>query len=93
MTSFELITFDCYGTLIDGENGIIKKMIPVLESHGVSISKNSILEAYSKYRVVLREVLKKFGHEFNFIPTKEDELILENSLISFCDEYISINIH
>lgn len=76
MTSFdqfELITFDCYGTLIDWENGIIKGIAPVLESHGVFISKDAILEAYSKYeseiqsleyskyRVVLREVLKKFG--------------------------------
>ena len=31
---FELLTFDCYGTLIDWEKGILDAVRPVFETHG-----------------------------------------------------------
>src|SRR5215212_10645011 len=32
---YEVLSFDCYGTLVDWESGIISGLRPVLRSHGV----------------------------------------------------------
>ena len=38
MREFDVITFDCYGTLIDWESGILAAVQPVLMRHGVQIA-------------------------------------------------------
>jgi len=43
---FDTLTFDCYGTLIDWESGILGALRPVLERHGVRMGDDGILERY-----------------------------------------------
>ena len=48
-SAFKVVTFDCYGTLIDWETGILRAMAPLLDSHGVSLPEGEILERYGRY--------------------------------------------
>jgi 2-haloacid dehalogenase len=76
---FEALTFDCYGTLIDWETGILAGLRPSLSAHGISPPDDELLEVYSRaeaaaeagpylrYREVLarslREVCRHYGVE------------------------------
>lgn len=40
---FEVLSFDCYGTLIDWESGILNALKGILLSHNLDIDENSIL--------------------------------------------------
>ena len=83
--SFEVLTFDCYGTIVDWEQGILATLRPVLEAHGVETADAEVLQRYAgfeaaveagpylRYADVLRRVLVEFGAYFGFAPT-EDEL-------------------
>jgi 2-haloacid dehalogenase len=44
---FEALTFDCYGTLIDWEAGILAALRPVLAARGVSPPDDDLLEAFA----------------------------------------------
>ncbi|MCG8608492.1 haloacid dehalogenase type II [bacterium] len=80
-SQYEALTFDCYGTLIDWETGIIAALDPVLKDHGVSLAPDELLERYAaiearieagpfkNYKSVLQEVLRNFGEEFGFTPS------------------------
>jgi 2-haloacid dehalogenase len=46
---FEALTFDCYGTLIDWEAGILAGIRPVLERRGVHASDDQVLEVYAGF--------------------------------------------
>jgi 2-haloacid dehalogenase len=82
---FEALTFDCYGTLIDWENGILTALRPVLEAHGVGVEEEEgLLESFGRhetaieageylpYREVLARVLGRLGDERGFSPTEEE---------------------
>ncbi|RPI10357.1 MAG: haloacid dehalogenase type II [Zetaproteobacteria bacterium] len=81
---FEVLTFDCYGTLIDWETGIWAALHPVLARHRVGVSVDSALELYGAlesdaergpyrdYKSVLRTVLTGFGARLGFAPTPEE---------------------
>ena len=32
---FDVLSFDCYGTLIDRETGLVQALHPILHAHGV----------------------------------------------------------
>lgn len=86
------LTFDCYGTLIDWETGILGALRPLLESHGVRMTDDAILELYAKiefdaecgmympYRDILKRAVDKFGERCGFVPSPEERLCLLNSL-------------
>jgi 2-haloacid dehalogenase len=81
---FEVLTFDCYGTLIDWETGIRDALRPVFSVHGVKLPDEEALELYGEletqaergeymeYRRVLRTVLEGFGERLGFAPTEEE---------------------
>ena len=50
---FEALTFDCYGTLIDWEAGILAGLRPVLAERGVTRTDDELLEAYAKFEAEL----------------------------------------
>jgi 2-haloacid dehalogenase len=89
---FDLITFDCYGTLIDWETGIFSVLKPVLATHGKSIPGAELLELYGEfeaeaeageyqnYREVLRSVVRSFGRRLQFTPTVDEVEALANSV-------------
>jgi 2-haloacid dehalogenase len=51
--SIRLITFDCYGTLIDWENGILAALRPLLCRDGRQLSDLQILELYGEIEAEL----------------------------------------
>src|SRR5262249_18860596 len=81
----DVLTFDCYGTLIDWETGILKALQPILRSHGVELDDEHALETYAEfeaavergpyltYREVLATCLRNFGERYGFTPS-DDEL-------------------
>jgi 2-haloacid dehalogenase len=78
---FEVLTFDCYGTLIDWETGLLAALAPVFARHGVGLSGERTLEVfgaleseierepYQPYRDVLGRVLTRMGERLAFTPS------------------------
>lgn len=89
---FEVLSFDCYGTLIDWENGILKALKTILSSHSPNLSDKQILERfaeresiqesgeYFKYREILKRVVENFGAQLNFAPTEAELNALAESI-------------
>lgn len=48
LTRYDALTFDCYGTIIDWETGILNALRPVLMRHGVELPDDAILELYGE---------------------------------------------
>jgi len=90
--SYEILSFDCYGTLIDWETGILAALAPVLARHGRSVLDEALLEAfgeleagaerppYRPYAVVLEEVVEGLGRRFGFTPDAAERGVLAASL-------------
>ena len=90
--SVEFLTFDCYGTLIDWEAGILDALRSVLGGHGVAAADERILECYAEleaegeagpykpYREILAEVVDGFGRRFGFQPTDDDRVAMVDSV-------------
>ncbi len=86
--NYEVLSFDCYGTLVDWESGIISGLRPVLRSHGVQATDDEILDLhaqtehklqaaskngrYVKYRDVLGEEVREAGRRWGFEPSPSD---------------------
>ena len=49
LTDFKALTFDCYGTLIDWESGMIEALKPLTSKASRSLSRNEILEAHARH--------------------------------------------
>lgn len=91
-TRFEIVTFDCYGTLIDWEAGLLPVLHRILSAHGKNIDSATILKlygdfelrseqgAFQPYRQVLESVVSQFGVELGFTPTAEVMRSLPDSL-------------
>lgn len=89
---FEIFTFDCYGTLINWEAGILSALHQILSAHGKKIDDAKLLKLYGEfeqlseagtfhpYREVLQSVVRRFGAELGFTPTAEQARSLPDSL-------------
>jgi 2-haloalkanoic acid dehalogenase type II len=51
--AFDIITFDCYGTLIDWENGIAEAFLQAARLDGLTLSRHDILHAYHQLEPVV----------------------------------------
>jgi len=92
---FQVLTFDCYGTLIDWETGIFSALRPILAAHGKEISDSQLLTLYSDleseaeqgefrpYHEVLEYVVRGFGERLAFMPTDTQVRSLPDSLASW----------
>lgn len=92
---FEVITFDCYGTLINWEDGILNCLRPMLTRHNRTADDATILELfgdfeasaeqgeYRRYCEVLESVVQKFGDRLEFTPTLEEIRSLPESLANW----------
>jgi 2-haloacid dehalogenase len=49
LSQYKWLSFDCYGTLIDWESGILGYLRPLLRRHGRHIDDNQILHLYSEF--------------------------------------------
>jgi 2-haloacid dehalogenase len=89
---FEVLTFDCYGTLINWEDGILRCLHRILAMHGVDTGDATILQLYGDfealaehgeyrcYREVLQSVVQQFGEKLGFVPTQQELRSLPESL-------------
>jgi 2-haloacid dehalogenase len=93
---YEVLSFDCYGTLVDWESGIISGLRPVLRAHRVEVTDDEILAlhaqtehklqaapkggVYVKYRDVLGEEVREAGRRWGFEPSPSEVEALPNSV-------------
>ncbi len=47
LSNFKALTFDCYGTLIDWESGMVAGLKPLTDRLPQPLSRNAILEAHA----------------------------------------------
>jgi 2-haloalkanoic acid dehalogenase type II len=48
------LSFDCYGTLIDWETGIIEALRPWVERHGLDVDRDALLDAFSTHETAVQ---------------------------------------
>ena len=53
LTDFTTLTFDCYGTLIDWESGIVASLQPLLARLGTTRSRDAALAAFARHETRL----------------------------------------
>ena len=92
---FEILTFDCYGTLINWEEGLLTALHRILAAHGHHLEDTALLKLYGDfeelsergdfhpYREVLQSVVRRFGAQLGFSPTDEETRSLPDSLPSW----------
>jgi 2-haloacid dehalogenase len=92
---FEILTFDCYGTLINWEAGILSALHRILSAHEKQIDDGALLKLYGDfeqlsesgvfhpYRQVLESVVRRFGAQLGFSPTADEARSLPDSLPSW----------
>src|SRR3954452_9989762 len=91
-TGFEILTFDCYGTLIEWESGILPVLRSLLAAHLKTADDATLLQLYGDfeqraeaapyqtYRDVLASVVRQLGKEFGFTPNQAEEASLSEAL-------------
>jgi 2-haloacid dehalogenase len=81
LSDFSVLTFDCYGTLIDWETGISEALMPWLREAGVDLERDQVLEAFGElesaqqaatpgmlYPQLLAEVHRGLAGRFGIAP-------------------------
>ena len=87
LTDFKALTFDCYGTLIDWESGMIAGLEPLTSRVGRALSRDEILEAHARhesahqartpakrYRDLLPTVYRRLAEEWG-VPVSWEECV------------------
>lgn len=80
---YRVLTFDCYGTLVDWGSGIIASLRPMLARCEIRASDEVLLNLFGelepqvqsgggRYAEVLQEVLHRMGRRLGFTPSRED---------------------
>jgi 2-haloacid dehalogenase len=84
LEQYTVLTFDCYGTLINWEQGILAALRPLLVAHSCPLSDHDLLErfatletaaeagVYRPYTEVLRHVVEGLGAQLHFTPTPDE---------------------
>ncbi|MCU4179126.1 haloacid dehalogenase type II [Bosea sp. BH3] len=85
LTDFKALTFDCYGTLIDWESGMVAALQPLVAKVGRPLSRNEVLEAHARhestqqlhtpakrYSDVLATVYRRLAEEWS-VPASWEE--------------------
>jgi len=49
LTDFKVLTFDCYGTLIDWETGIVNALRRLLRKDSAERSRDDVLASFARY--------------------------------------------
>jgi 2-haloacid dehalogenase len=90
---FDALTFDCYGTLIDWETGILEALRPLLAAHEMNVTDDTaLLELYAQgeaeaeagdylpYREVLRRTLLFIAGRLGVAIAPDEEFVLADSV-------------
>ena len=91
--SIRLITFDCYGTLIDWESGLLAALRPMFLRHSKAIPDQQLLEEYGeaeaaleagpylRYREVLAQSVQQMGCRLGVPVSAEQGSVFAGSLV------------
>jgi 2-haloacid dehalogenase len=83
-TAKRVLTFDCYGTLVDWESGILTTLRPLLARHGVAADPERLLGLYGEleskaeqgpyrpYRELLTALLPELGRSLGFAVSETE---------------------
>jgi 2-haloalkanoic acid dehalogenase type II len=85
ISDFSALTFDCYGTLVDWERGMLAALAPWLERSGLVLDKSVLLAAYGRHETVIQQeqpglpysdvvakVLGRMANEFDKSASQEE---------------------
>jgi 2-haloacid dehalogenase len=93
--AFDALTFDCYGTLIDWETGILAGLRAALGPHGVDGTDDELLEGYAdaearlekgpylRYREILAEGLRSIASGLETTVTDQDAAAFGGSVVDW----------
>ena len=87
-----VLSFDCYGTLIDWERGILSALKPLITRQGIALSDSELLQLYGRfereaqaqtpfvnYRAVLKQVLLSLRSHLKLdVRPQEENLLVES---------------
>ena len=86
VTDFDVLTFDCYGTLIDWDSGIYAALQPLQARVGRTIPRDEALESFARYESeqeaatpslryadLLAVVHGRLAHEWGVAPSQEED--------------------
>ncbi len=91
-SNYTWLTFDCYGTLIDWESGIVGAVRPLLAASGRNISADGILELYASietreeagpyrpYRDILETCMRRMAARLFFSLDDQQAQVLGNTI-------------
>ncbi|MCU1307670.1 MAG: haloacid dehalogenase, type [Acidobacteriaceae bacterium] len=89
---FEVLTFDCYGTLIDWESGTLGALKKAFAAHNRTFDDKEILTAYAElepaiqsrgyqlYRNILADVMRELGVLYNIVWNDAEAASLADSI-------------
>ena len=89
---FEIISFDCYGTLVDWEAGILSALRPIFLSYKIQLSDDHLLELFAEeesknqvrdyfnYKTILKKMMRGFAARFKITLTSSENDCLLRSL-------------
>jgi 2-haloalkanoic acid dehalogenase type II len=89
---YDVVTFDCYGTLIDWETGIGTAFADAAAADGRELSRDEVLQAYAalepvieaaayrRYRDVLTETTMRVAERLGWVLSRERARFLADSL-------------
>ena len=92
---FDALTFDCYGTLIDWEAGILAGLRRVLEPRGIEPSDDELLERFARseavaeegpyrtYREILGRCLREIGTGYDLTPDDTEITTFGGSVVDW----------
>jgi 2-haloalkanoic acid dehalogenase type II len=93
LTDYKVLTFDCYGTLIDWEAGIYAALQPLLAKAATPLSKDDVLETFARhessqeaetpqliYSDVLTAVHRRLADEWGLAASDADHRRFGNSV-------------
>jgi 2-haloacid dehalogenase len=95
LSRFSVLSFDCYGTMIDWEAGIFSALRPILAARNKRVNDVTLLKIYSdleleaeqqryiSYREVLQAVVRGFGERLGFDPSEVEMRSLPESLAAW----------
>ncbi len=93
LDSFEALSFDCYGTLIDWETGILAVVRPWANTHRLAVSDEQLLAAYAQsesraesehpaelYPAILARTFRSIGEQFGAEVSDAEAVALGRSV-------------
>jgi 2-haloalkanoic acid dehalogenase type II len=87
--SFDVVTFDCYGTLIDWESGLVQAFAEASTADGVQLDPHAVLHVlfdahpktgYQPYRERLADAALRVSHQLGWRISRERAAFLAESL-------------